>query len=430
MIENIVLGAVIEALTAKALDIGWDVLRQQVNVGAIAYKQGGRFETLKGKLTRALGIQTQQSRLAAERTRQTQWFFTLYANQEGKFALGDTIRIAYAHQIWFIPGLEGHVDPVALRATKGQKYNVDEALGIRGYYTAAMHYRARRDPTKSEPFPGSVVRVSGWNGSTEFVLSEANYHDQYVTNQKEITDTPFDEIVHGSSVTLPAHLYRVTPRQLGMENGRLLPFERSPLANSIGHAATVVTCDGYLILPKRNRQVHFQSGYEGCSLSGTLEFTDALLQDMMAAIIQQSAKKEAPEEILLKDNCIAGIQPLAFAREFERAGKPQFFSHIWTNQRIQYFIEKWKSSKYPQQEFDSIRWIELFEAGSLRNPQKAINQIIERILALLSTESRLVLRDEIEVVLSEEMRANLFCLLVYLQANGEKAFPPTWRCAC
>jgi 8-oxo-dGTP pyrophosphatase MutT (NUDIX family) len=429
MIGSVVLGAVIEALTIKALGIGWDALRRQVNVGSVVYKQGNRFEILRGKLTRALRLQPQQSRLAAERDAQTQRLFTLYSNQEGKFSLGDAIRIAYVHQVWFIPGLEGRIDPFTLHATKGPDYKVEEALGVNGYYQAAKQYRVRQDPTKPEPYPGSVVRISGWNGSTNFVLSEANYLDQYVTIQKEIVDVPLNVITRGSSVELPPHLFRVTPRQLGMEHGRLLPFERSPLVNSIGHAATVITCDGYLILPKRNRQVHFQSGYEGCSLSGTLEFSDALFKDMMNEVIRQSAKKEAPEEILLKGNHIAGVQPLAFTRELERAGKPQFFSHIWSNRSLEHFAEEWKTSKYPQREYDSIRWIELFEAGALRNPQTAVNQMIERILALLNAESCIMLRNEIEVVPSEEMRANLFCLLVHLQVSGEKAFPAHWRCA-
>ncbi len=427
MLEGVVLGAVIEALTAKAFDIGWDTLRRQVNVGSLVFRQGNRFETFKGRLVRVLGIGSQQSSLTVERDSQRQRLFMVYHNQEGKLALGDAIRIAYAQQMWFVPGLQGTIDPATLRATKGPIYNVDEALGVTGYLEAAKAYRIRTNLKKHEPFPGSVVRVSGWNGSTDFILSEANYHDQYTTMQKEITDIPLDEIVKGSTIILPPHLFRITPRQLGMDNGRLLPFDRSPLVNSIGHAATVVTCDGYLVLPKRNRRVHFQAGYEGCSISGALEFSDGLLTGMVDEIMRQSEKREGAEEILLDPKHVVAIQPLAFARELERAGKPQFFSHIWTNQSLRHFNERWKTSKYPQNEYDSIRWIELFEPGSLRNPTRLITQMTERILALLSADSRIMFRDEVEVVLSEEMRANLYSLLVHLQVNGEKALPEAWR---
>lgn len=429
MLEGVVLGAVIEALTAKALDIGWETLRRQVNVGSISFKQGNRFDILKGKLVHILGIQTEQSKRAVERSAQTQRLFTLYHNQEDKFALGDAIRIAYANQMWLTPGVPDRVDPATLRAIQGPDYSLDEALGVLGYRDAAKAYRARLDPTKEEPAPGTVVRVSEWNGSSEFVLSQANYLDQYTTIQKEIADVPLDEIVRGSSVTLPPRLFHMTPRQIGMENGRLLPFRRSPLANSIGHAATVVTCDGYLVVPKRNKKVHFQSGYEGCSVSGALEFNHALFRDMISEIKRQTREAEGPFEILLDPAKTPPEQqqPLAFARELERAGKPQFFSHVWTNQDLNQFIEQWKVSRFPREEYDFIRWIELFEPGSLRHPTRAIAQMTERILALLSVNSRIVFRDQVEIALSEEMRANLFCLLIHLQVNQEDAFPKAWR---
>ena len=120
------------------------------------------------------------------------------------------------------------------------------------------------------------------------------------------------------------------------------------------------------------------------------------------------------------------IRPLAFSREFERAGKPQFFFHIWTSQRLEEFTSRWRVSKYAQEEFESIRWIEMFEPGMLQEPEKAVDQMIERILAMLRSDSFIRLDDRNNIVLSEEMRANLYYLVIFLQSYRIDSFPRKW----
>ncbi|HOV47572.1 MAG TPA: hypothetical protein PLM06_02940 [Anaerolineae bacterium] len=421
--DEIVAGAILESLTSKALDIAWSRLRKKMDIGAALLNQDGTFSFIKGEFKRWLGIP--QAALLQERKKQLQRLFTFYAAEPNKLVLGDAVRVAYAHQQYYIPTLEGSVEPQSLVAHKGEDYKVDEALGIPGYKQAAMRFRKETRPKKTEPFDGSAVRILDWDGVMTFTISEATYFDQYVTNQKEIVDVCLEDIVGDNTISVKPQWFERTLREINASNARLLPFSQSLLANTIGVAATVVTRDGYLVLPRRNQSVHFQSGYEGCSVSGVLEWSPHLLRDFMGTLKYHVAKKEGPEEILLDPSKIT-ICPLGFAREFERAGKPQFFFHIWTEQRLREFVEKWKQSIYPRQEFDSVRWIQLYEREALRQPEGAIQQAVERILALLNANGYIVLKDGYQVVLSEEMRANLFYLALFLQSQQVRAFPSMW----
>ncbi|MFZ2360813.1 MAG: hypothetical protein WA040_15840 [Anaerolineae bacterium] len=419
----IVIGAVIEALFSKAMDVGWDALRHDVNVGSLVYNKDNTFTKLTG-IFRRLRKNEKFDRLET-RNEQLARFYTLYVNEPGKMALGNRIRVGYAVESWYVAALAEHTDPLQLSASEGLEYDVDETLGIPGYQSIARQYRELKDPGKASPYKGTTVRVSDWDGDKRFTLSRSYYWDQYVTNQKEIVDEPLERIVAGSQSHMPPRLLKSSLRELNMRDGRLLSFRDSPLANTIGIASTIVTSDGYLVLPKRNQQVHYQSGYEGCSTSGVLEWTGGLTSDFMNELIQQMKSKEGPQELLL-DPKRSVAHPLAFAREFERAGKPQFFFHIWTDQRLSEFETRWRGSRYPQEEYDSIRWIELYEPDTLRDPERAIDQATERLVAMLSMNSAISLRDGHLVVLSEEARANLFCLAVYLKAHGPAAFPRHW----
>ena len=415
---------VVESLAVKALDIAWDDLTYNVKVGALLLNKGGTFDFVHGTLKRILGKDTIQAGLLRDRNKQTQRLFTLYANEPEKIVVSGA-RIAYVNQKYFIPNLEEGIDPRDIIVNSGVPYNVDQALGIDGYQKAAMKFRAEADPKKSSPFPGTTVRISEWDSDRILVLSLSNYLDQYVTNQREIVDTPIEQIVQETSLLIKPDWLKRTLRNINIHHARLQPFNESLLANSIGVAATVITCDGYLVLPRRNQNVHFQSGYESCSISGVLEWSDFILVDFMGTLKHHIARREGPEEILLDPQKIT-IHPLGFARELERAGKPQFFFHIWTDYRLENFLEKWKQSSYPRYEFDSVRWIEIYEYEALRSPEIAINQAVERILALLSAEGYITLKDGYQVVLSEEVRANLFYLLLFLQTQKAAAFPTSW----
>ncbi len=423
-VSNAVVEAIIQSLVTKAVDTGWDALRKNVDVGSLILNKSRNFDLLRGFLKRLTGGDD-VSELLNARNSQLQRLYTIYTNESSKLVIGNNIRVGYATQLWFIPNLSGRVDPYQLRAQEGGNYDVNSILSINNYKEIAKQFRKQQNPKQETPFQGSTVRVSAWDGGLDFVLSRSDYYDQYVTNQKEIVDVSIERILADAHTVVPPKMLKMSLRELSMQEGKMLPFQKSPLANSIGIAATVITSDGYLVLPKRNRQVHFQSGYEGCSTSGVLEWSGGFSSNFMKELVHQITNKEGPQEILLDPTSIY-THPLAFAREFERAGKPQFFFHIWTNQRLNEFVERWKVSKYPNEEFDSIRWIELYEPNTMKQPELAINQAIERILALLSTESYISLTDKNQVVLSEEARANLYYLAVFLQVERTKALPSDW----
>jgi len=424
-VEAFISETIIKLLVEKAFTIAWDSLSKNVGIGFINLNKSEKFENLKGILRKLNDSNAKRERLLNDRNDQLKRYYELYANESNKLTIGNDIRIAYAHQLWLMPKIEGAIDPNKLRTIEGRPYNVDETVKIDGYKNEAFIFRMKNNPKKEPPYKGSTVRISDWNTHDEFTLSESNYHDQYVTNQRDIVDLKIKEIIEGSSIIISPKLLNKSMRELSMEQGKLLPFNRSPLANTIGIASTVITCDGYLIIPTRNKRVNFQSGYEGCSTSGVLEWESGLLENFIEELKKQISTQEGPEELLLDYEKII-VEPLAFAREFERAGKPQFFFHIWSFQRLEEFKRLWNKSEFVEEEFASIQWIEMYEPGMLAQPEKALDQIIERILALLSSKSLLKFGNNKKIILSEEMRANLFYLAIFLESNRVDSFPQEW----
>jgi hypothetical protein len=150
-ISAILLSAVIEALMEKAVNTGWDVISKNVDIGSLSLNKEGQFDTIKGILGLLGGNDTVQVKLLEARNNQRNQFYTLYANEPSKLTIGNDIRVAYANQLWLMPQLQVGVDPNRPVAQLGSSYNVDLALNAPGYQEAAMQYRARIDPKKSDP---------------------------------------------------------------------------------------------------------------------------------------------------------------------------------------------------------------------------------------------------------------------------------------
>jgi len=107
------------------------------------------------------------------------------------------------------------------------------------------------------------------------------------------------------------------------EYGRRLPLlSDARLSNGIGTAAIIFDRDGRPYLPRRApRQSVFPGGYH-CTASGEAVWHTKLdFQSLFTANIQ----RELEEEVGLTKSDLDWIRPVAFCREFLRAGKPQFF---------------------------------------------------------------------------------------------------------
>ena len=405
-----------EYAATKALDKGIEWLEKQDASGALVLHKG-KFRTAIGHVQRTLKLDGRDA-LVKKREEENKNHFRDYHKEN--LLISGNIRIAYSHQLSFINGGPDYVNPSSLKAKFEERYNADSKLGIPNYKNAVISYR--KSLNHKEPYPGAIVRVSDWHHKTKFALSEADYLDQYVTNQVEVADKLIQETV-GNSLVIPPSYSGKTLRDIERKNANLLPFDTSRLSNSIGIAGTVITADGYLVLPRRNKQVHVQAGYEGCSVSGVLEWSKGLLKNMMEEMIQQLCGKEGPAELLLAKgmgHCI----PLAFARELHRVGKPQFFFHIWSRELLENFKVKWEKSSYPKEEYDSIRWVRLFDTASSpeTHSDETAAMVVQRILSLLEPTTSIDLGDLGRIALSEEARANLFYLAMYFALSKGTAF--------
>jgi hypothetical protein len=103
---------------------------------------------------------------------------------------------------------------------------------------------------------------------------------------------------------------------------RLPPLSDARLSNGIGTAAIIFDRQGRPYLPRRApRQSVFPGGYH-CTASGEAVWQEDLtFESLFTANIQ----RELEEEVGLKETDLDWIRPVAFCREFLRAGKPQIF---------------------------------------------------------------------------------------------------------
>ena len=412
-------GNLLVQYTAKrALDSAVHQMAQPGSVGALVLRKGV-FRQATGHLLSWTRLDRRGS-FVKRRNDSTGEYIILY--QREPILLGGELRFPYSHCLTLIRDLPSSTDPSALTARQESRFDLDSAIGIQGYKSAAIRFREKKG--HKLPFPGSAVRISRWSNH-QFELSEADYVDQFVTNQKEIVDETLDNILAGTGLILP-RLSGMSLRHAEVEDGHLKSFSSSVLANTIGISATVVTSDGYLIMPRRNKNVHYEPGYEGCSISGVLEWSQGLTTSFMRELEQQLTGKEGPQELALQKTQTTVI-PLGFARELQRAGKPQFFFHVWTDTTLEEFKRSWKASKYAADEYDSIRWIRLFESPGLRAPDAAMANATSRILALLNPRATIQLGRQGRIAPNEEVRTNLYYLAVYLGAARGGALPRRWH---
>jgi len=103
---------------------------------------------------------------------------------------------------------------------------------------------------------------------------------------------------------------------------KLPPLDDPRLSNGIGTAVVVFDRGGRPYLPRRApRQSVFPGGFH-CTASGETVWTDA---GDFEGLFTENVCRELEEEVGLARADLDWIRPVAFCREFLRAGKPQFF---------------------------------------------------------------------------------------------------------
>jgi hypothetical protein len=102
----------------------------------------------------------------------------------------------------------------------------------------------------------------------------------------------------------------------------LPPLSDTRLSNGIGTTVVVFDAQDRPYLPRRApRQSVFPGGYH-CTASGESVWTDATDFD---SLFTENICRELREEVGLTRTDLEWIRPVAFCREFLRAGKPQLF---------------------------------------------------------------------------------------------------------
>ena len=420
-IPDALLTGLASALLSKGVNELWELVKLMKAGTMVRGKKDFHDAQIKPLSTRK---GSQSAALLSSREKQIADLYKFYAAEPDKLVLGSNIRIGYAHQAWFVTNMPGAIDFSDLTVESSQDYDVDQSLEIQGFRKTATRFRTERGIRL--PSQGPAVRVSSWDGKQRLALSKADYIDQFVTNQ--MPDTPIGDIKKfDPDIFVPPYMLNQTLRNLNASNGLLLPFEESRLSNTLGVSAIVVTSDGYLIVPKRGSTGHFEQSYNVCSIAGVLEWTSKLLTDFPKEVAAQLVNKEGTQEILLDQYRISTPRPLALAREFARAGKPQLFFNIWSDDSLENFKSRWQVSDQPYTEMETIGWFQIFDPNQLRDPSSAVNQMIERLFFLLTSEAFSAGDKDSVVILSEEMRANLFYFLGSLVRLGSEAFPTHWR---
>jgi hypothetical protein len=373
---------------------------------------------------------------------QTNYLFKFYSKEKNKIFTHQGSKIAYLHQFnMFGDASVGDVSIIEgneLTASNGPQYeieNTNKAIGaINNFQRSVETYRVEVLKNKL-PTPNLLVRLCRLS-KNQFHIVETPYSSQFVTCQKEIVDTPLRIMINSADIP-PDILASKSLRQLDMINDEVPSFEDSFMANTIGIAATVITCDGYLIIPKRQKSVHFQPDYHGCSVSGVLNWNDALTGEYFIRQLHSQLLDKGANELALEEGKFSIIN-LAFARELERAGKPQFFFHIWSDYNKDYIMNKIQHLSGVGRHTSTLHLIKVSAPVAEVGAGEAVNQMCNRLEELL--EDTVFVNDSEEIifiegaadegakkiVFSEEARANLYFLERYLSTMKGSAIPEYW----
>lgn len=163
------------------------------------------------------------------------------------------------------------------------------------------------------PTNGRTVRLQDVeileNGHVRLCLQRAAYFDYLLTNWAASQNYAVQD--EGDNW--------IPLRSLVEPGPRLTPLPQARAANHIG-VVCLLLCDGYLLLNQRGNQIT-DRGLWGLSASGTLQ-NDGPHTSPFGHILTELAEETGLDEDFIDPD---SLRLLGIAREFHRAGKPEFY---------------------------------------------------------------------------------------------------------
>ncbi len=329
------------------------------------------------------------------------------------------------------------VEPYSQRVKDMAKWS--DLGGYDAFRRAMAAHRIASEKRRSQPTDNTLIAVvKVWKDGIEHTvdISKATYIDQFVTNQVQAVDLPVGVIRDSDSriALSPKYIDRTLRSLDRSKETKLCALEDSILANTLGAAVLVVTYDGYLLLPRRNKRVHVFEDLDGCSVSGAVDWPrpQGSLEnlDLTEYVFDNHLREEAVKELGVDRRTQSNWswEPVALCREAHRAGKPQLFGIVWSSLSLSDHINAFKAATGtpggPQSEFSYLSWIQVATSLDLSNDN--LPSLIGARMGYLSAPGiRLVAESGRAFVPSDEFRA---CALYAACAIGSSAIKvhPSW----
>lgn len=192
----------------------------------------------------------------------------------------------------------------------------DEPLAAPGIpYAPLSASHVLRDPTPFRLAP--AVDVNPVLAYDETIVRLARCERQTIWVQPCLYS---DGLKSNYAMDGPGELRPILAAQYGH---RLPPLDDQRLANGIGVAVVVFDSQGRPYLPRRAPRQRVFPGRYHCTASGEAQWSEGALT--FDRLFTENICRELDEEVGLTRADLEWIRPVAFCREFLRAGKPQLF---------------------------------------------------------------------------------------------------------
>jgi len=295
-----------------------------------------------------------------------------------------------------------------LKAEFSNPYNI--ASHIRDYCDILLtRYELLRELGQISFWAGPVASLANFDSKKGILtLRPAKYTDQMTTNMAlhfRFRDV-IDHDIELKNRPVARDLRQLDCNEIDIGKvKKLKPFGESVLVNSVGICAMVLSSDEYFMVPHRVDWVVREAGLRTVSVGHALKWDDSIREARLTSYLEERLRAEARQELGLTKNDIKEIIPLAFCRELDRGGKPQFFYLIIANDRrnSRTIVSKSQDAQIRKSlgrtEYAGISWF------PLRYPS-----MWDSLIGFLRWPSR-------KLKLTTEMKANLLYAYEYLQQN-------------